>query len=386
MEILTATTGNDWALTSVEGPADEETQKRIGGHKERLKQLLTEILLSENLVVLAGLGTTLYIHGKDGTPGPPTMPQLWEEASKLAGANFNSLKATVKYAAPPGGDNIELLLSQCQLAQRFDPNEDVAKFVAEAEAAIVKRCRFVSPGTDLSTHESFLRKVGRRDSRKQRLKVFSTNYDMAMETAASHSRFIAVDGFSHTIPQEFDGSHFNYDFVLRSQERDVPDYLPNVFHLYKLHGSVDWELSGRQVSKRVDAKKPLIIFPRSSKFESSFEQPFIELMSRFQLSLREANTGLLVIGFGFNDQHIVQPIMSAIRSNVGIKAAIVDPSVKTSQNESITTIKSLIQTGDFRLALIKGTFEEVVPILPDLVKESEEERHRARLRGLGQLT
>jgi hypothetical protein len=386
LEILTAATGKDWVSTVAQGPVDDKAAQAVESYGQRLKQLLTEILLSENLVVLAGLGTTLYIHAEHGIAGAPTMTELWEGAARLAGDSFEDLKTRVKYSRPKEGDNIELLLSHCLLAQRFNPSKEVANFVDAAEGFIVKRCRFVKPNSNLTFHESFLRKVARRDSRKQRLRVFTTNYDVAFETAASHARFIAVDGFSHTQPQEFDGSHFNYDFVHRSQEHEVPDYLPNVFQLYKLHGSVDWELIGNQVTKTIEPAKPLIIYPRFSKFESSFEQPFIELMSRFQLSLREPNTGLIVVGFGFNDHHIVQPIMSAIRSNVGLKAAIVDPSLKEGRKEHIATIESLIKNGDYRLALVNAKFEDLVPILPDLVRETEEERHRARFRGLAEKT
>jgi hypothetical protein len=125
--------------------------------------------------------------------------------------------------------------------------------------------------------------------------------------------------------------------------------------LYKLHGSVDWESNGSQVTKSHLPARPLIVYPRLSKFESSYDQPFIEIMSRFQLSLREPNTGLIVVGCGFNDHHIVQPIMSAIRSNVGLKAAIIDPCLKDCKKESVATIKSLIQEGDWRLTLVPNS-------------------------------
>jgi hypothetical protein len=383
IEVLSAGTGKDWVEIPELARADELASDKGEDLRQRLNQLLTEVLLSENLVVLAGLGTTLYIRDEKGNRCGPTMPQLWDEVAKKAGEHFEAIKEKVRYSTPKeGGDNIELLLSHCLLSERLEPNKQIGEFVAGAERLIAERCRFVKPGTSLSSHESFLRKVARRNPRKPRLRVFTTNYDLTFETAASHLRFVVVDGFSHTQPQEFDGSHFGYDFVVRSQDREVPDYLPNVFYLFKLHGSVDWELDSGQITKKQIPPKPLIIYPRMSKFESSYDQPFIELMSRFQLSLREPNTGLLVLGFGMNDHHIVQPVMSAIRANIGLKAAIVGPSLKTSKNEAIQSIRSLIQEGDWRLSLVNAKFEEVVPLLPDLVKETEAEQHRARLRTL----
>jgi hypothetical protein len=380
IEILTAA-NKDWV--KIPGIAKGDESENNGDLRQRLNQLLTEVLLSENLVVLAGLGTTIYIKDGKGNRLGPTMPQLWGEVAKMAGDQFETIKKHVRYSTPKeGGDNIELLLSHCQLSERLEPNKQVGEFVEQAEKLIVEKCRFVKSETNLSFHENFLRKVARRNPRKPRLKVFTTNYDLAFETAASHLRFVVVDGFSHTQPQEFDGSHFGYDFVVRSQDREVPDYLPNVFYLFKMHGSVDWELDSWQVTKKQLPAKPLIVYPRMSKFESSYDQPFIELMSRFQLSLREPNTGLLVLGFGMNDHHIVQPMLSAIRANIGLKAAIVGPELKASENKAIQSIQALIQEGDWRLSLVNAGFEEVVTLLPDLVKETEAEQHRTRLKAL----
>jgi hypothetical protein len=40
------------------------------------------------------------------------------------------------------------------------------------------------------------------------MKLFTTNYDLCFEEAAARSRFVTVDGFSHAMPQEFDGAYF----------------------------------------------------------------------------------------------------------------------------------------------------------------------------------
>jgi hypothetical protein len=83
----------------------------------------------------------------------------------------------------------------------------------------------------------------------------------------------------------------------------------------------------------------LIIYPRLSKFESSYEQPFLEMMSRFQASLRQSNTGVLVIGFGFNDAHVAQPLLSALESNVNLKMVVVDPGLEASTNKTVGKLR-----------------------------------------------
>ena len=104
-------------------------------------------------------------------------------------------------------------------------------------------------------------------------------------------------------------------------------------------------------------------------------------MSRVQLELRQPNVGLLIIGFGFNDEHIAQPILAAVRSNVGLKAAIIDPCISqlANTNTHLSAIAQLIRSGDDRLSLIESTFEESVQSLPDLVSMTEEEQHRRRV-------
>lgn len=383
--LLSSTTDSSWASYAAPDGSEAAEGSETGElkqHRQKLDQLLTEVLLAENLIVVAGLGTTLCLNKPNEDPIAPRMSDLWDVAAQMD--EFDQIKERVKYVSRPTGDNIETLLSQCQLSQALDPDPVVAKFIIEAEAMIVGKCRFVNDETDLSIHEAFLRKVARRSTRQPRTRLFTTNYDICFETAASHSRFILVDGFSHTQPQEFDGSYFAYDLVRRDQDREVPDYLPNVFHLYKIHGSVDWERRGDEVVKTSLPEKPLLIYPRHSKFEASYDQPFIEMMSRFQGALRQPNTGLLVIGFGFNDPHVWQPIMSAIRSNVSLKVMIVDPHLENSAKSPVRQIEALIRSGDSRLTLLAAGFEDLVPILPDLVAVTEEELHRKRVRAMGE--
>lgn len=345
--------------------------------RDQLDRTLRTVLLSDNLVVLCGLGTSLCIRDDQGTRLAPTMGDLWQEAAALPG--FESVRRKVGYQTPETGDNIELFLSRCQLYQSLTKDQETEEFVRQAAVLIARRCSFVAEEVPLPFHTTFLRKIARRPTRQTRTKLFTTNYDTCFETAAAQARFLVVDGFSYSQPPEFDGGFFHYDFVRRAPGREVPEYIPNVFHLYKLHGSVQWTRSHGKVTKRERPDEPLLIYPQHSKFEQSYSQPFLELMSRFQAELRQENTGLLVIGFGFNDLHIAEPILSAIRSNISLNAVIVDPNVEASANSSIREIRSLIAAGDLRVHLLNATFEELVPALPDLVAPTEEERHWSRL-------
>jgi hypothetical protein len=234
MKFLSAATGQTWVSTAVSADSQKPENDKAQEMKAKLEQIFTEILVSENLMVLAGLGSSMYVKNAAGKSLAPTMGQLWETAKAETGDRFEKIKTRVKYKAPPEGDNIELLLSHCQLVHTLEPDdESVSAFITDVEALIVRACRFVGDGINLDFHKAFLRRVARRSTRKPRMKLFTTNYDVCFEQAASDIGFIAVDGFSHTQPQLFDGGYFNYDLVHRGLEGDVPDYIPNVFQLLK---------------------------------------------------------------------------------------------------------------------------------------------------------
>jgi hypothetical protein len=349
---------------------------------EEVKNILKESLLCENLLVLCGLGTSLCLKTEDGIKVASTMTDLWNAVKALSVSEMEKIIKKVNYQKPDTGDSIESLLSQCQISEAFRPDKEVGKFITSAEEVIVEKCRYNTSSLNLSTHESFLRRVARRSARQPRVKLFTTNYDRSFEIAATNARFTVIDGFSHSLPQEFDGTYFSYDLVRRGKEGEIPDYVPNVFQLYKLHGSIDWERQGNKVIKKDNPQRALIIYPRSNKFETSYEPPFVEMMSAFQLALRAPNTALLVIVSGLNDKHIVEPIISAVNSNINLRLMVISLELESLDNRAINYMKKLVEKGDSRLYLLEGAFEDVVPFIPDLSAETETEQHERRIKGL----
>ena len=103
-------------------------------------------------------------------------------------------------------------------------------------------------------------------------------------------------------------------------------------YLSKPHGSVDWEKTKEGVKQADSVKKALMIYPKDSKYESSYEQPFFEMMSRFQQNLRRDNVLLICIGFSFNDKHIVTAIQEALEQNSGFQIMVLNKGIDTSSS------------------------------------------------------
>lgn len=374
---------SDWKdIKLPEGASDIQKSENAEDNR-RISQFISDILLSENLTILTGLGTSLSatkqnIKGESKAVAPK-MSDLWKAVKDTYGKEFETVLKKVKYDVEVSGENIELLLSRCQLFQKLNPTDDVKKFINSSEEVVVKLCDFVDDAVKIGAHEMFLRKVARRGARLPRTQIFTTNYDLCFEKAASRSRFILVDGFSSYVPPEFDGAYFNYDFVTRGGEQTHPEFVPNVFQLHKLHGSIDWEEIDGVIQKTSNRKRPCIIYPQDGKYESSYSTPYLELMGRFQSVLRKQNLGLIIVGFGFNDNHISHPIIQALKSNVHLKVLIVDPTLKTTGNKYLKQIESLAESGDWRIGMMAGTFEDLASYLPDIQKESALDLHYKRV-------
>lgn len=328
---------------------------------------------SENLVVLLGLGTSLGLKGGRGSA--PTMSDLFSRVKTLDGYDH---AAELAPQAAEAGD-VEALLSACQMHLGLTENELTKQFLNAAEAVVLEACSFVDDTTDLDTHEAFLRKVGRRATRLARTRMFTTNYDLAIERAAQATRFTLLDGFGPTAGGLFDGGNFDLDVVRRAPDGTL-QLAVNVVQLYKLHGSVDWNETVDGVRRDPNPANPVLIYPSSMKYQQSYRLPYLESMARFQMTLRQPETTVIVAGFGFNDAHVVGPLLSAVRSNVSLRLIVVDPVLRDTKNKHLLTLTRLADARDERILLFAGTFAEFAAHLPDMAPQDAHEAHGERIR------
>lgn len=412
MQVFSSRTGGQWIAPA---PPPPPAENGIGANNvedpahAEAKRALSDIIRCNNLVVLSGLGTSLCVApAANGGARAPTMADLWSAAEARQNMPLppgvpprrNFLEILQLIGHPADNRDIEAMLSRCRLAESFlsgRDKEEVSRFIEATEDTIVAATNFITMNHPLPVHSEFLRRTARRPKRKARTKIFTTNYDRCFEEAGRQGRCVVVDGFSHTWPPTFDAVHFCYETARRINESEALDPIPNVFHLYKLHGSIDWkrqEGSG-EIVKWVHEGKPLLIYPRNSKYELAFEQPYLEMISAFQSVLRQPDTGLLVVGFGFNDSHIAEPIMSAVRSNLALKVVVVSPRLapwanaegegpgECGSNRHLGRLRDLANAGDARITMLNCGFEQMVAMVPDMAAETDLEQHVARLRSIG---
>lgn len=234
--------------------------------------------------------------------------------------------------------DLEKLLSRANIAidfvKEFDKKPiDINKLISDAEIVIHENCKLILKQD--APHELFLNKVTNRKLKDPRVKIFTLNYDTLFEQAAIKGGFTVIDGFSFSSPRTLSGRNFDYDIIYRENSRikEEESFVPKVFHLYKPHGSINWELSSstEKIVINEDTKSPLMIFPKDSKYENSYEQPFFEMMSRFQQNLRKENVLLICIGFSFGDKHIVTAIKEAVAQNSSFRLLIINRTIRDNE-------------------------------------------------------
>ena len=362
-------------LTKQEENADIEKLS-----KAKLREVYTEWISKQpnfNTIFISGAGTS-YGVGKGDIKGK-TLYGLWQGLESKHLAVLKELMKASEY--PAGGNDLEALLTRAYRTYELNRNETLKTNINIVEKFITEQCSLEFENVSTSAHSILLNKITKRKIGQPRVKIFTLNYDTLFEQAASDQRFTMIDGFSFSNPKFFYGHSYDHDIVLRTGSRlkNEDNFIKKVFHLYKMHGSVDWLDDGKEVfqypkeviQQKLDGDenlKRVLIYPRDSKFELSYEQPYFELIGRLQQALRTENTFLITAGFSFCDKHIRSIIIEALKQNPSLHLlAITYPGiVADNELQSFANI-------DNRIMLIAETFEQFAKSFPENQSFSNED-------------
>ena len=392
-----------WHEHALLGMTAKSEDKDNTAEKTRiLKDVLLSSLQMSNVIVLAGSGTSI---GEGG----PSMQSLWDtifpnensNSDEASQAKSKKTLTTIGYdISKKENKNIEYLLSHCEAYLQVHPSEStVAEFINDAKKIILRECtKFLDSNLDidlmlgldtLKAHKSFLHRLSRRRARDPRLKVFTTNYDLCFEVAAASQGLIPIDGFSFTKPRKFDPRFFGMDIVRRPRTTsDHSDYVEGIFHLLKLHGSVNWsknEDGSVEENGNASPQNACLVYPAKGKYQQSFIQPHLELISQFFSALREPQTCLITIGYGFNDDHLSEPILSAVKTNPHFRLIVVDANAQqntTDEKKKYWDSWAKISSSGGDVLLINATFDQFSQIIPDLKSLSPAQKLETAIKGL----
>jgi len=149
------------------------------------------------------------------------------------------------------------------------------------------------------------------------LRVFSLNYDLCVEK------------ISQTVASELPERGFDDQRLWKYQLFEGIDGRPRRIFLYKLHGSIDWQIdpnTGRLTfsdsTSKVKPEEAALIFGTSYKLQ--YVDPFLFLVYELRRWSLDAKL-LLVIGYGFGDDHINGILGQAMRNREDKRLVVVAP-------------------------------------------------------------
>ena len=313
---------------NIEVPKIEEDQRSSEERAKAEKQTFYDAFFRQpfkHIIILAAAGTSL----DNGSYKGKTRDGLWKSGCDIIKQLYKELLPRDNKLRRIAKDkDIEAFLSHILLVEKISEEKaSRLKPLREQLEKIIRDACQLELDSSNAPHKTFLDKITARKASEPRVQLFTTNYDTLFEQAAQEGGYAVIDGFSFTFPRTFSGRYFDYDIVQRERTRlkDEESFVSKVFHLYKMHGSLTWEKTEQGIVQQVNStESPLIVYPASDKYESSYEQPYFEMMSRFQQALRKENTLLIVLGFGFRDKHIQNVILEAVNQNPSFLLVIVN--------------------------------------------------------------
>ncbi len=171
---------------------------------------------------------------------------------------------------------------------------------------------------------SFLMSFASRTGTRDRLQVFTTNYDRFIEAGSEVAGLNLLDRFIGSLSPIFRSSRLDIDMHYNPPGiRGEPRYLEGVAKFTKLHGSADWinvDKSIRRMALPFGAESiepylkasglaaaealQLMIYPNSAKDRETAAYPYVELFRDFAAAVCRPNSTVISFGYSFGDEHI----------------------------------------------------------------------------------
>jgi hypothetical protein len=352
---------NEWGENAFRVGTEEqfkvsEPERKVEEQKKRIEPWLSAVFQSEHLSLLLGSGFTTAVavasrvNSKlnNMSPNFDDFPIFKEEIKNAAEKSASKMGR--------GKPNIEdqirtanTLLQGLEI-QRKSEVEDIRKAIDEIlkrflgsmlqteqgiRSAIENAAKGHAKPSDTNdsssiTNEnnnfdalvmlvSFLLSFSSRTASRERLHIFTTNYDRLIEYGADLAGLHMLDRFVGALEPIFRSSRLDIDMHYNPPGiRGEPRYLEGVVRLTKLHGSLDWIYKDGFVRKiglpfGADGNHPAIIsdpgetvmiYPNYAKDRETAEYPYVELFRDYAAAVCRPNSVLVTYGYGFGDEHI----------------------------------------------------------------------------------
>lgn len=237
--------------------------------RPRIEPWLTALFQSEHLALLAGSGLSHAVHHI-------ATENLLPGMSKVTFSNYDAeITTKAKESAEAVGreegnveDQIRVvneLIRGLEILASNDPDfeEPFQTLVDELKTVLEQFAKSILRGENrlITANEekleeafnylvSFLMSFASRTGTRDRLQIFTTNYDRFIEAGADIAGLHLLDRFIGSLAPIFRSSRLDMDMHYNPPGiRGEPRYLEGVARFTKLHGSLDWISSCKQIRR-----------------------------------------------------------------------------------------------------------------------------------------
>lgn len=285
-------------------------------HLRYLRQSLSQDAGSVGFFLSAGCPLSVPM-AADAWPLIPDVATLTKKINQELSQDTNfSLLLNELHKAEKNIENIEDTLSFLRGmlavakggAVRGLSENDLIQLQKNICSVIVRKLNVDLPDQDTPYHKlgNWIRSI----DRKSAIEIFTTNYDLLMEQALDDLEIPYFDGFIGSRRAFFD---------LRAVEDNlIPVHWTR---LWKIHGSINWYQEIDQIHKKVYRSSDVkidashLIYPSHLKYEESRKMPYLALIDQLNRFLRKKSALLILSGYSFNDGHLNDAIVNALKSN-----------------------------------------------------------------------
>ena len=345
-----------------------EQDKEFGAKqlRPRIEPWLTALFQSEHLALLAGSGLSQSVHhiatgalltGMNTatfTSYEAEIATKVTESTKAAGRKEGNIEDQIRVVNELiCGLNI-LVSTDNNLAKKLQILvEEFESILKDFSDSVLKGENSLITADEGQREEafnylvSFLMSFASRTGTRDRLQIFTTNYDRFIEAGADVAGLHLLDRFVGSLAPIFRSSRLDLDMHYNPPGiRGEPRYLEGVAKLTKLHGSLDWVNTGGQIRRLglpfgAESIMPyleapglygadtldIMIYPNAAKDREAAAYPYVELFRDFAAAVCRPNSTLISYGYSFGDEHINRVIedMLTIPSTHLVVIAFDDP-------------------------------------------------------------
>lgn len=315
--------------------------------RPRIEPWLTALVQSEHLSLLVGSGLSTAVSKLAGTSSQGMQaPAFTISNDKIQQAATESAAKTERGEA--NAEDVFRVAIELLRGLEISKDTQAEKLKQEISSKLEELLNGVLKGEQefLKAYEqekektteaflylkSFLLSFTSRVASRDRLHIFTTNYDRFIEYAMDDAGILWLDRFRGMLRPVFRNSRLDLDFHYNPPGiRGEPRYVEGVSKITKLHGSLDWTFDGKNIHREPmpfgaealpklfsvsteqkrsseETYKPLIdsvaVYPNSAKDMETAFYPYAELFRDFSAAICRPNSVIVTYGYGFGDDHI----------------------------------------------------------------------------------